>query len=302
MKRTDKKYYFITYGDKKYALQASRIIFQAKKFRIFDGSVKYSKRNLDSNFLLRFKDLLTFEKGGGYWIWKSQIILQQLSTISNGDIILYVDSGSTLNIKGKERLLEYFELFLESNESLFMFQIPTLIEKDWTTEEIFKVFGVESDQKIKESPQLMGGVMMIKKTNESVKFFKDFQSIVERDNNLITDHYSKYQREYFRDSRHDQSITSVMAKINGCLHLEDESYFFPGYHKTPEQQFQSPILTVRDNPYDNWQKFKYYSLYPLNKRKAIFFDQKPYYFKNKYTISKKLISAIKKLSFKLLKR
>ena len=72
-----------------------------------------------------------------------------------------------------------------------------------------------------------------------------------------------------------KSIMSVMAKIEGCIHLDDENYFF----ENPELQYKYPILTVRDGKYNLWQKIKYYSLYPLNIRKIIYFGQKQHYFK-----------------------
>ena len=61
------------------------------------------------------------------------------------DILIYVDSGSTLNIAGKKRLIEYFESLSKSTESILLFRIPGLeepglIEKNWTSKEIFNYF------------------------------------------------------------------------------------------------------------------------------------------------------------------
>ena len=44
------------------------------------------------------------------------------------DILIYVDSGSTLNIAGKKRLIEYFESLSKSTESILLFRIPGLEE------------------------------------------------------------------------------------------------------------------------------------------------------------------------------
>ena len=44
-------------------------------------------------------------------------------------MVLYVDSGSTLNINGKKRLVEYFELLSDSNKDMLLFKMPTIIEK-----------------------------------------------------------------------------------------------------------------------------------------------------------------------------
>jgi hypothetical protein len=287
-------YFFITYGDKNYSIQRKRIVFQAKKFKIFKKIFSYKYSSLNKDFKKRFSNLLKSSKGAGYWIWKSQIILQSLEKMNKNDILIYVDSGSTLNIRGKERLIDYFEMLNKSSESIFLFSIPGaedgpgLIEKHWTTKEVFEYFDVQNNKEITDSTQFMGGVLLVKNNETSKKFFREFQNIVDGNNNFITDYYSSNQNLYFEACRHDQSILSVMGKLYGCLSMQDEfSYFYK-----PKDQYNSPILTVRDGVYNKWQKIKFYSFYPLNIRKVIFFKEKPYYFKNKKTIYSKVFNKI----------
>ena len=288
-------YFFVTYGDKNYSIQRKRIKFQAKKFKLFKNIFVYKKSSLDKSFKNRFSALLEDPKGGGFWIWKSQIILQSLEKMNENDILIYVDSGSTMNLKGKKRLVEYFEMLNNSTESIFLFRLPGIFEKNWTTKEVFNYFGVSGNNSITDSLQFMGGVLLVKNNKASKKFFKDFQKVVENDNNLITNYYQKYQEEYFNTCRHDQSILSVMGKIYGCLALDDESFYF----NNPEEQYSWPILTVRDNVYNKWQKLKFYGLYPLNIRKIIFFKAKPFYFKNKATVYSKVYNKyLVKMRFK----
>lgn len=286
------KIYFVSYGDKNYNIQLNRIKYQAKKFKLFQKVYIYRYRNLDQKFKNNFNSLLHEKKGGGYWIWKSQVILQTLDKINEGDILLYVDSGSTLNIKGKERLKEYFNILSDSESSFLFFKMPTILEKNWTTKEVFNYFGVLNDQKITETNQYLGGVLFVKKSQLSINFFKNFQKTVNFDNRLITNFYDDNQHQEFMEGRHDQSILSVMAKLENCIVINDESYYFSSDGIQNIEQFEYPILTVRDAHYSFWQKIKYYFLYPLNKRKLIFFNQKPYYFKNKKTVLGKVLKFI----------
>ena len=288
-------YFFVPYGDKNYSIQRKGIKFQAKKFKLFKKIFVYKNSLLDENFKNRFSVLLENPKGGGFWIWKSQIILQSLEKMNENDILIYVDSGSTLNIKGKKRLIEYFEMLNNSSESIFLFRLPGILEKNWTTNQVFNYFGVSNNKDITNTVQFMGGVLLVKNNNTSKIFFTNFQKVVESDNNLITDYYQKNQSEYFNTCRHDQSILSVMGKINGCLAIDDESFYF----NNPEDQYSWPILTVRDNVYNNWQKLKFYILYPLNIKKIIYFKAKPFYFKNKSTVYSKIYNNyLSKLKFK----
>ena len=78
IEKKQKNYFFITYGDNQYFIQRRRLSYQAKKFNIFHKVITYKKTSLDEQFRNRFKELLKKPKGSGYWIWKSQIILQTL--------------------------------------------------------------------------------------------------------------------------------------------------------------------------------------------------------------------------------
>jgi hypothetical protein len=51
---------------------------------------------LSESFTKRFADLLTLKRGGGYYCWKAEILLQQLDMADEGDIIIYSDAGCTL--------------------------------------------------------------------------------------------------------------------------------------------------------------------------------------------------------------
>ena len=56
------------------------------------------------------------------------------------------DSGQHLTLEVKKRLIEYFEMLDKSNESLFLFKMPNIIEKHWTTKQIFDYFDVRNNK------------------------------------------------------------------------------------------------------------------------------------------------------------
>lgn len=280
-----KKIYFITYGDNNFNIQRKRISYQAKKLNVFNKIYSYKKSNIDKKFLIKYSNLFKDEKGGGYWVWKAYFVLKTFEEMNYGDILLYTDAGSTLNTGGKARLNNYIDMISNSKEYLLMFQIKHLIEKEWTVKEIFSYFKLDNNSTIPDSSVLMGGVFFAKKTNHAIKFFTSFLDIVDKDNNLITDVYQDLQEEYFQECRHDQSLMSVMAKLNGCLILDDETYF----NDNPNQQYSFPILTVRDGKYSIWQKLKYYILYPLNIKKTIYFGKKQFYFKRRPFVSRMVL-------------
>ena len=54
-----------------------------------------------------------------------------------------------------------------------------------------------------------------------------YDKILNDNSLLITDYYNKNQNAYFKDNRHDQSIFSVIRKLNNPIIIKDETYFKP---------------------------------------------------------------------------
>ena len=99
---------FITYGTKDFNLQKKHILHLAKKSSFFDESFAYGPEDIDLNFYNKHKEIFEHKKGGGYWIWKVQLILQSLRDLDDGDILIYSDSGSSL-------IISVLDFFLSSN-------------------------------------------------------------------------------------------------------------------------------------------------------------------------------------------
>tara|TARA_Y100000992_G_scaffold255828_1_gene189119 strand:+ start:4900 stop:5763 length:864 start_codon:yes stop_codon:yes gene_type:complete len=282
------KKHFVTYGDKKYNIQKKRLSLQAKSFELFDEIHTYSRKDLSKKFLSKYKKIIDNEIGGGFWIWKIYIINKLLFSTNEGDMIFYLDSGSTLNINGKDRLEEYFNLLQNSDEAFLRFSIDKK-EKYWTTKELFNYFDLSLESDEANSDQLAGGILFIKNNEISKNFINKFFEALDFDNNLVTNYYSQNQIDGFVSPRHDQSILSLLGKINESIIIKDETYFADNLI----EQYKYPILTVRDGRYSFWQKFKFYINYFDNLKKPIFFGENNYYF-NK-------VSFYKRIKFKILK-
>ena len=96
---------------------------------MFDGVFNYSQKDLSCQFVDKYKDILNMSRGGGYWLWKVDIIGQILKKINDNDILLYMDSGSTFNFRGKEKFEEYcseLNLCIWSSQLFFNFYRKTL--------------------------------------------------------------------------------------------------------------------------------------------------------------------------------
>tara|TARA_B100000242_G_C43050114_1_gene490587 strand:+ start:1017 stop:1832 length:816 start_codon:yes stop_codon:yes gene_type:complete len=266
------KIHFITYGDSiKYLLSIKHIKNLANRSGIFETIKSYSKKDIDQTFLKKYKDVIDQSRGGGFYLWKPWIILNTLNYIDENDIIYYSDAGSSFNPYGVERFKEYINLLNSSEFGNLRFENKKIyIEKHWTTKEILKYFNEDLNSKISNTPQLLGGHLLFKKNDHTKFFFEKFFEVINHDFNLITDFYNLDQIEGFVENRHDQSILSIISKKYGGVILENETFF----ENNPENQYEYPILSVRNYGHGLRDYIKYYLNIDNKKNKPIFFEEK----------------------------
>ena len=96
--------HFISYGDDNFTTSKKRLFKESSESGWFDNIVIYEKKDIDSIFSNKFKDILNKRRGGGYWIWKPYFIHKKLMEINMNDILVYVDAGCTINLKGNKDL------------------------------------------------------------------------------------------------------------------------------------------------------------------------------------------------------
>lgn len=232
-----------------------RLQRQAEDLNIFDKTHYYTEAKLDVDFKKKFrKYLIPFSRGFGYWCWKPQIILQTLDKMNDGDILLYMDLGSHLNIKGCERLQEYFILTDKSETGILAFRSPEHIDKTLTKMDVFKYFGVEDNKQYTNTTQIEAGHLFIKKSDFTVSFINEWLNVIYNDFSLITDSPSKEKNfEEFKDHRHDQSIFSILAKKYNITTLSTDETYSTDW----STMLDFPLLAKRDKVYNS----KFYKKY-----------------------------------------
>ncbi len=175
----------------------------------FDYVFSYGIENIDRNFYMKNQTILNFKRGAGYWLWKPYFILKTLEEKADiGDYVFYCDSGSFF-------INEINFLINEMNKAkvnVMCFELAH-IEKDWTKRDCFILLDAE-DKKYTHSHQRLSSFHLIKKSDFSLKFYKEFLQYGQ-DPRLITDKpntLGKPNFDGFREHRHDQSIFSLLSK------------------------------------------------------------------------------------------
>lgn len=261
------KIYFITYGDTpEYDISKKHLISLIKYTDLFESAVSFNSNNLEQDFVNKYSKILSQKRGGGYWLWKINIINQTLKHMKENDLLLYMDAGSSFNINGKKRFLEYVDLLNhEKVNGNFRFESESHhIEKEWTSKEIFSYFGVNQDSDIASTTQYEGGHLLLRKNEHTNELINSFLKAIDYDPMLITDFYnSTNQIENFKECRHDQSILSILSKTLGCVSVKNETDF----RDREYLQYTYPILAVRKKGHGLKDRLKYsvFSNYYKNK-------------------------------------
>jgi hypothetical protein len=218
------KVHMISYGNEKFINSKKRIFNEAINSKFFYSIQIYEPEDLNKEFKYKFKDILKQNRGGGYWLWKLDIIKQKLSTIDDNDYLIYLDSGCTINKNGLNRLIQYINLLEESIYGIISFKL-THQERIWTIKEIFEYFNIKIDSKEALDGQYIGTILIMKKNKHLKNLINKWEEVINKNNLLITDNFNKNQGSFFKDNRHDQSLLSILRKIHGSIILNDETYF-----------------------------------------------------------------------------
>ena len=235
--------HFVTYGNNRFENAKKRIHSQATSSKWFDTIQICGPECLSDAFKSEFKDILEKPRGGGYWIWKFDIIRQQLSKMTNNDILIYVDAGCSINTNGKTRLNEYVEMLNNSNESIISFQMSHL-EKKYTIKELFNYIESDVNSQYGNSGQIQATVLIMKNTDKMMKIIDECINVLRSDKLMVTDHYNKIgQCDDFIDNRHDQSILSLVRKKYGSIVLSDDETYFEPFGN--EKSLQYPFWATR---------------------------------------------------------
>ena len=290
----NEKLHLISYGDEKYINAKKRIYNEALNTNWFYSVKCYGKEDLSVSFRNEFKTLLSIPRGGGYWAWKFDLILQKLEEINNGEFLIYVDSGCTVNSKGGKRLEEYINMIKNNKNKIISFQMPHK-ENHYTTKQIFDSFNVPENDPIETSGQFVGGILIMQKCDAVVNLYKDCMNKIKKYPLIITDFYNSKQREYFKDNRHDQSIQSVARKIHGSVVIPDETWSEDFNSETMQkipflatrkrisskENQQNTVNTNKLSDYENIHKGQ--DIYIIGSGKSLDFLDKSF-FENKITI------------------
>ncbi|MDR1881947.1 MAG: hypothetical protein LBR26_04100 [Prevotella sp.] len=243
----------------------------AESMDIFDDIYTVCEKDLDKDFYKQWgRYLIPYSRGFGYWCWKPYFILGILEGMQDGDMLLYSDIGCYFNPKGRERLLEYYDmaekaptgiLGVKSRETSCNGMPETLYyEYEWTKGDVFAYYNVYEDKAYTHTPQFESGIIFFKKSPPVIQFVKDWYRAYLDDYSLATDSPSRVSNlPGFKENRHDQSIYSILGKKYGIAEFSTNEIFQRDWSLLDNY----PIQARRDKYYTS--KYHYRHRFRLRK-------------------------------------
>lgn len=193
---------FITYGDHNYEDSLQRIKAEAEATGIFDKIIIYTPDNLPEPF----KGYTTkYKRGGGYWLWKPYIIKNTLDNANDGDIIVYVDAGCTV-----QKSKDWFRYFNRLRSKSGIFFIACGKSQKWCKKEVFDLFHTRNNL-WKHANQIQATFIIIKKTADNDVVDRWFEAAKSHPS-LFTDVEEEErgnEDKCFKEHRHDQSVLTA---------------------------------------------------------------------------------------------
>jgi hypothetical protein len=226
-------------GNQKYRLSAKRIRENAIASQFFDKVCVYDDLNPSPRleaFITKNNQILS-KRGYGYWAWKPELLLDIFESSESGDIICYADSGCQISPFGIERFTENIEICRRAG-ALF-FYMPKNVEKNWTKGKLIEHLGALGERAITDTPQVQATYFYLEVNEKNYNLLSRWAILSVENNYSLVDDTDSYGIEgaNYVEHRHDQSILSLLVKIQKYTTREYECHF-----KNKDYYMNSPVM------------------------------------------------------------
>lgn len=242
------KIHFVTFADAAIArFTHERLRKQLSLFSIFSSARLLTETDLDRRFTVNHGYLMSpGSRGFGFWIWKPEVIREALASVGEGDFVVYADAGCHLVASAENRLLDWCELMMKGEFSVLAWSLDHP-EYRYSKPEILSHFGIVENNDEWHSPQLSASVIVLRKDSISMRFVRDWALLASHRIDLLDDSYAAVVPSDFVETRHDQSLFSLLAKTAysekvASLQISEQFPLGGGWNELRE----SPIQIRRD--------------------------------------------------------
>lgn len=221
--RPDPHVHFATFGNSKFRQSLARITHEAAAMNTFATIFSISETGLGEAFWQRYGAFVGENpRGFGYWIWKPWICLHILNSLPEGDVLVYADSGCTLDPRKCGRLRHYIASARAHPDGIVAFRLNNLPEHHWTKANTLEAFGCTVSA-CRDEDQVMAGAFLIRNSPVTRRLVRQWLDLCTMDNGTFVVDSTAEESSDFKEHRHDQSLWSLLVKKHlGAVMYNDE--------------------------------------------------------------------------------
>lgn len=222
----------ITYTDESMTQSAKLCVESMLRNNVHTATIM-QRKDIHPIFISSYaEEILSSERGAGYWLWKSMIIMQELSRLKDGAVLMYCDAGveviNNINYLVERIPAEDVMLFGNGHKHLTwckMDIMKAILPEDWNHPDWIKF------------DQVQASVIIVRKSERSFDFIKQWfhwclhKNLIDDSPSVTPNHPS------FKENRHDQAILGTLKYKYGIpLHwwpaqYPPNNFVFPkGWH------------------------------------------------------------------------
>ena len=195
---------FVAYGNERFARSLKRVVREASRYPALFRAVRgYTVDDLEPEFRMHNAALLSQRRGGGYWVWKAHIIYRELLAARDGDVVFYMDSGSTI----RSDPTPLVELAASYGALTFRIDLP---QQAWTKGALFDALRMPMDI-WGPQPQIASGLILLQRRPETLALAREWAELSTNATLIDDSHGGVPNHDTFSEHRHDQSIWSMLC-------------------------------------------------------------------------------------------
>ena len=202
---------FVTFADGN-VFKSERLQNEILQTGFFDTIHAYTAASLGPDFYETFSEHIKHPRGFGFWCWKPYVMLKELESLAEGDLLIYADAGCTVANDSRSVFEQLLLLLLNSDEKIMVAIDPQpryrIIE--WTKVDLLRHFHFSNGDQLLQAEQWPANRIAILRTQRNLQLVKDWCEIA-KNMHLIDDTTSNVPEHHeFKEHRHDQAILSLL--------------------------------------------------------------------------------------------
>lgn len=199
--------FFITFGSPQFVDTRNRLCKEARDTGEFDVVKGFGVEDLTD----QLTSSAVYSSGikGGYWSWKPDVIYSAMREMNEGDVLFYVDAGSSV-VPGRE-WQSYFKKLLRYQ---IIAQRIYLSTGEWTRRYLVDAFSKDGGRCWRACRQFTSNVVALRKTPFTTEFISAWRGgMIEHPEWVMDVRQEDLKAEYqeFKENRYDQSLYSALV-------------------------------------------------------------------------------------------